>query len=871
VERSGDFNADARGLLRLWLRLGPVEQALVTAAIAFGLARVADLLAPPGEPGLLPFWPVSGLLLAALLLTPRRRWAAICAGGLAGTLAFNLAPHGAAIALAFGVGNVVMPVAGAFAVARISGLPPDMCRLRDAAAVILGGAVFASALSGVVPAAALAAHGREPFLEAWGMWALTNAGAVLLITPMLVSWAHDGLPAGLRARATIAVLVFATAALAAPLLFGTTVPLAWVVLVLPVAAALRYGVVATSLTVFPWVVVALIATAESRGIYASSASSVREAVLYAQASTGTGTLVCVSLGAVAAQLRRALRRLRHSEENVRLLVEGVRDHAMFMLDREDRIASWNAGAKRMLGYEREAMVGRPVRDLLCHALDRGDEELRFRATVEQERWVRRADGSTFLGRFAAHPVRALDSEPGRRALVLRDVTEARRAEQELRHMALHDSLTGLPNRNLLHDRLVVALGQARREGQSVGVLFLDLDRFKLINDSLGHASGDDVLREVAGRLRGLVRPGDTVARFGGDEFVLCCQDIGGERGAIRIAERIEAELARPMRLSEELFVHASVGIAIADGGATADDLIRGADTAMYRAKRSGDGHALVDESDQTRAMGRLRAEAEVRRALPRGELELQYLPIVDLSSGRPVSVEALLRWNHPERGRLAPGEFIPLAEETGAIVDMGLWALEEACRAGHRLREPAGMAELRLNVNVSARQLAQPGFVEAVGAVLGRTTTDPRRLCLELTETTLIEDLPANAEVLGGLKRIGVSVAMDDFGTGYSSLGYLRRLPVDQLKLDRSFVTEIDDAADGAPILRAAVAMAQALDVDLVAEGVEQPSQTAALAGLGYRLGQGFHFARPMTEAATGEWLAGARRGERGRRLRVVG
>jgi diguanylate cyclase (GGDEF)-like protein len=438
-------------------------------------------------------------------------------------------------------------------------------------------------------------------------------------------------------------------------------------------------------------------------------------------------------------------------------------------------------------------------------------------------------------------------------------------------MALHDSLTGLPNRALLQDRLTVALAQARREHRRVAVLFCDLDRFKVINDSLGHEAGDEVLRQVARRLEAVVRPGDTVARFGGDEFVFCCENVGGAAEAVRIAERIGRELERPLDLDEELFVTPSIGIALADADSSADDLLRDADAAMYRAKERGGGHALVDESARARALGRLRGETAIRHAVERGELELHYQPIVALATGRTVAVEALLRWNHPERGLLAPGEFIGLAEDTGRIVEIGLWAIEEACRASHRLREAAADEELRMNVNVSPRQLAEPGFAEEVGTILGRTATNPRHVCLELTETTLVADLPANESVIGALKRLGLEIAMDDFGTGYSSLSYLRRLPIDLIKLDRSFVAELDESPGGGPILRAAVTIADALAIGLVAEGIEQAGQATVLGALGYRLGQGYHYARPMPEEALGRHLREERRpGSGNRRLRLV-
>jgi diguanylate cyclase (GGDEF)-like protein/PAS domain S-box-containing protein len=700
---------------------------------------------------------------------------------------------------------------------------------------------------------------------------LSNAMGMLLIVPLALSWAARGT---LRADAEIALLTALTAAASVVVFVLLTVPLVWVALLVPAVAGLRHGVRGASAAILPWVLLGVVTAGQRRGLYAATTDSVVDAIRFAQASTGMGVLVTGSVGALSAQLRSAMRRLRRSEERVRLLVEGVRDHAMFMLDAELRVAAWNAGAERMLGYCADDVVGRHV-DVLLSRAGSGERPLDISplsAGSEQERWVARGDGATFLGRFAAYPVREGGDGAAAFAVVVRDVTESRRVERRLRHMALHDSLTGLPNRTLLQDRLTMALVHARREDRRVAVLFCDLDRFKVINDSLGHAVGDEVIRQVAERLEGIVRPGDTVARFGGDEFVFCCEDVRDAAEAVAISRRIEAELKRPLLVGQELIVTASIGIAIADGEASPDALLRDADAAMYRAKRTGHGHALTDAGDHDRALERLRGETEIRRAVERRELVLHYQPIVELATGKPVAVEALLRWNHPVRGLLPPCEFIRVAEDTGAIVEIGQWVLEEACAALHRLRQESGEDDLRVNVNVSARQLREEGFAETVGATLGRTGTDPRGVVLELTETTLVEDLPVNQSVLASLKRLGVHIAMDDFGIGYSSLAYLRRLPIDQIKLDRSFVAELDDAGGGAPILRAAVAMAQALAIDVVAEGVERGDQVGVLGALGYRYGQGFHFARPAAEADVAAQLLRGRGGRgRSQRLRLVG
>jgi Amt family ammonium transporter len=446
--------------------------------------------------------------------------------------------------------------------------------------------------------------------------------------------------------------------------------------------------------------------------------------------------------------------------------------------------------------------------------------------------------------------------------VLADAIHRRATEDEIRHQALHDPLTGLPNRVLFADRLGHALARLRRSEGAVGVLFLDLDHFKLVNDSLGHQAGDDLLVAVAPRLRQIVRPADTVARFGGDEFGILLEDIESERDAAEVAERVAAAFARPFLVEgSEHFVTASVGIAIASAATGApEELIRDADAAMYRAKERGRArYELFDEIMRARAVGRLRVENELRRALERDELCLHYQPVVSVRDGAVTGFEALLRWNHPERGLVGPLEFIWVAEEGGLIDQIGRWVLTEACRqaAAWQAMRPDG-PPIGLSVNLSARQVAQRDLPEFVAGVLDETGLEPACLSLEITESVLLEESDAPAAVLRSLRATGARLVLDDFGTGYSSLGYLKRLQLDALKVDRSFVDGLGSGQEETAIVEAIVGMAKALGLGVVAEGVETEEQLAELRRLGCDGAQGYWFARPMPPGETPALIAGA-------------
>jgi diguanylate cyclase (GGDEF)-like protein/PAS domain S-box-containing protein len=434
---------------------------------------------------------------------------------------------------------------------------------------------------------------------------------------------------------------------------------------------------------------------------------------------------------------------------------------------------------------------------------------------------------------------------------MEDITERRASGEALAHQAIHDPLTGLPNRMLFVERLGRELTRAASLNARVAVLFLDLDRFKVVNDSLGHSAGDRLLVAVADRLSGAMRPDDVVARFGGDEFTVLCQNVTSVETAELIAKRLSEVIAKPVALVDgEVFVTASIGIAMSEGqGETPETLLRNADAAMYHAKELGrDRTEMFDAPTHHRAVDNLRTGSGLHRAIERGELRLHYQPVLDITRGLLTGFEALIRWQHPERGLVPPSEFIPLAEETGLIVPLGVWALETACRQTVHWHEASvDGSRLSISVNLSPRQLAEPSLPNEVARVLGETGLYADSLWLEITESTVMRDAESALSALGALRALGLHLAVDDFGTGYSSMAYLAQMPVESLKIDRSFVADVGRRADSTAITTAIVSLAHALRLQVVAEGIEQPDQLEHLRAMGCEFGQGYLFgpARP--------------------------
>lgn len=570
--------------------------------------------------------------------------------------------------------------------------------------------------------------------------------------------------------------------------------------------------------------------------------------------------VGVQLGRVF-ERESARQALLESERRTRAVLDNSGD-AFIGMDAQGQVCAWNAACERIFGWSAEQAIGRTVGELIVPERIRDAHErglARFVAGGESRVLGQRLELPALHRDGQEFPIEItlwsldLGNEWSFYAFA-RDITARKAAERDLEHQALHDALTGLPNRVLLVDRLEQMLARRPDQCDGCSLLFVDLDHFKRVNDSLGHQAGDTVLKTVAGRLLQTVRPGDTVARLAGDEFVVACADAHNYRDAAVIAQRLLDELAMPVRVGgQSIFLTASIGIALADAHSDPETLLGAADTAMYEAKSTGRGHyELFDERMRTQVASRLHVESDLRHALDRGEFELHFQPIVESAGGALVAVEALLRWHHPQRGLVSPAEFIPIAEETGLVVPLGAWVLAEACRHAARWAQLRTTGpRLGVSVNLSGRQLGRSDLVPTVRRILEDAAVDLRRVRLgvEVTETVVMQDPTGAARTLQNLRGLGVHLSIDDFGTGYSSLAYLKRFPVDTIKVDRSFVTAIErDAVDQA-IVGSVLQLARALDLSVVAEGVETESQAEVLRDLGVQRMQGYLFARPQPAA----------------------
>lgn len=564
----------------------------------------------------------------------------------------------------------------------------------------------------------------------------------------------------------------------------------------------------------------------------------------------------------------AYQALQESETRAETVLESL-DEGVLLVDHEGVVMQTNSSATRILSVKSTELIGSVPFDRTWNPITEDGTELseaqhnELRATSERTTQrdlvlgLEKGDHVTWLS-LNTYPLSKHNNDPDTPEVLVisfRDITDRKVAESRLKQMALNDALTGLPNRRVLVDRLEHALDRARRNGLTVGVLFVDLDRFKSINDSLGHESGDELLREVAKRLLNVLRPSDTAARLGGDEFVVVCEDLADSDAARNVAERIKDSLSEPYDIqSESVVITASVGVVLSSLGSTSEELLRNADRAMYKAKEEGRSqYQMFNDSIAERAVERLEIERGLRQAIDHDQLILHYQPIVDLTTGKISGVEALIRWRHPERGLVLPTEFIDIAEDSGAIVPMGSWALHTACR---QVAQGIGNTTrpISLAVNVSGRQAARPEFRGTVQHALEESGLDPSLLHLELTESVFLEAGGATISGLSRLKELGIHLSIDDFGTGYSSLTYLRRFPVDSVKVDRSFVSGVRTERHDEAIVEAVISLGGTFNLEVIAEGVENFGQAERLRELGCAYAQGFFFGAPKPAEELGDF-----------------
>jgi diguanylate cyclase (GGDEF)-like protein/PAS domain S-box-containing protein len=560
------------------------------------------------------------------------------------------------------------------------------------------------------------------------------------------------------------------------------------------------------------------------------------------------------------ELRQALaerdRALRFSQHNLHLAERVIESslEGIIITDADGVIESVNPAFTRLTGYSAEEAIGRTPSLLSSGRHDEWFYTEMWRMIQEDghwqgEVWNRRKNGEVYPELLTIAAITDKQGEITHYAALFSDISELKENEEYIRNLAYYDPLTNLPNRRLFHDRLSVAIAHAHRSHTKLAVIFVDLDRFKRINDSLGHAVGDQLLQQVTTRLQGAVQEDDTVARMGGDEFVILLTDVEDVDYVVRVARRIIKVATEPMSLGEhELVVTCSLGISLyPDDGTDIDDLIQNADTAMYRAKEAGrNSYQLYSPSMNLHSLEHLALEVALRKALEQNELSVYMQPLFLAEDGALVSAEALIRWHSPQLGCVPPSDFIPLAEETGLIVPIGKFVLQSVCEQLGRWNAE-GREDISVAVNVSAMQFRSKDFIETTRQVLDGCAIRPGQLCLELTESMLVEDAVDNLRTMTALREMGIRLAVDDFGTGYSSLNYLRRFPIDKLKIDRAFIRDIDSNKQDETLVSAVIGLGHSLGLKVVAEGVEREAQLEVLRQLGCDMIQGFYYSEAIT------------------------
>lgn len=798
-------------------------------------------------------WPPSGLALAVLLAFGWPMLIGVALGAFLVNLSTGL-PF--LIALAIACGNTLQAYVGAWLLAQVTDFRRDLSRLRDLVALIVLGAIVSTLVASTIGTLALVQGQQAPTALAgsvWLTWWAGDAMGVIMIAPLVLAWLARPQWDYSRRRGLELGLLFATlvalnlAAFPNPLsTLSTHLPLAYLLFPPLILIAIRFGLRETALGLAGVAAMTVWYTAQGVGPFARD--SLSESLILLHGFLVVLSLTSLPLAARTSEQRQTEARLRLSANAFDSTADGI-----MITDPNNQMVYVNQAFTRITGYSTAEALGQTPKMLHSGRHDSAFYSAIWRTLDERghwqgEIWNRRKSGEIYPEWLS---ISAVPDERGQRSNyvgVFTDISQHKQTQDRLDFLANHDALTSLANRIAFHELAHEALLRAHRSGRIVALLFIDLDNFKTINDTLGHPMGDSLIQAVAQRLSESLRESDVVARLGGDEFTVLMENLVEGQDAAILAQKILAVLEHPFNLADQtLYISASIGISIYPGdGSEAETLLKNADMAMYRAKADGrNAYRFFSTDLNAQAVEAMRLTNALRTALLNGEFFLNYQPRLALPSAQVVGVEALLRWRHPVLGLVSPAKFIPLAEQAGLIEHIGEWVLQTACRQA-REWQAAGLAPFRMAVNLSARQLRQPDLVARIRAALEAHALEPRWLELEITESLMVQNPEHTERILRELKTMGVRIAVDDFGTGYSSLSYLKRFSLDYLKIDQSFIRDIPHDPDNMAIARAVIALATSLKLQVVGEGVETEAQRAFLAAEGCHEVQGFFYCKPL-------------------------
>jgi diguanylate cyclase (GGDEF)-like protein/PAS domain S-box-containing protein len=847
-----------------WPRSWPdVGFSLILGVVYFGAGKLGLKLALV-HPSATAVWAPTGITLAAFLTHGIRAWPGIYLGAFL----VNLTTAGSlATSVGIATGNTLEGLIGAALVLRFANGGRAFERAIDILRFTILAAVVATAVSATMGVTSLAVGGFAPWRDypaIWVTWWLGDAAGALIVAPLLILWARSPRPGWTAVQSLEAIALLLSMVLVGVLLYSGRSPLAighyqlnFLCVPLLMWAALRFGARGAASVCFVLSAIAIWGTVQGNGPYGSLEGNASLLVLQSFMCVTVVTTLTVS--ALVAERSRGAESLRLLESAVQNAVDGIMIVSAGREQSEPKISFVNDGFSRITGLASREAVGHPLEVLGTSGQEGADVSLFESEPVRIETTAHRRGGIDYALEVQVVPVPTKGERPSHWIGILRDVSERKAQMAALQHQALYDFLTGLPNRFLLRDRLEQAVLQSLRDGAVLALMFLDLDRFKEINDTFGHYAGDLLLTQIGDRLRTELRGSDTIARLGGDEFAILLPIVDGERGAVIAARKLLKSLEKPFTLEgHRLDVSASIGIALCPiHGAESMTLMRLADVAMYAAKHSSAGYTLYTSSIDTASPAQLLLMGELRSGIENDEFRLYYQPKVDLRTGRVCDFEALVRWQHAREGLMLPEGFLPNAERTGLIRPLGQWVLGKAlveCRKWQDAGVNAGVA-----VNLSTRSLQDPHLAATIKRLLRKSRLEPSLLILEITESSIMADPELARSILAAIRGSGVRLSLDDFGTGYSSLAHLKQLSLDEIKIDRSFVSDMMRDENNAVIVRSTIDLGHSLGRKVVAEGVEEEAILAELASLGCDYAQGHYLSPPLPAEELIPWLNRAR------------